>query len=457
MKKAIWITVAVALVGAAFWYFSQGDGEAASPYRFVEVERGDLEAVVSSTGVLEPVTTVEVGTQVSGRIAQIYVDFNDEVKQGQVIALIDKTLLMSAIKDAEAALERNMAQLRQGEREFDRLKPLFEKQYVTEVEYNQARYDLEIAQAAVKSAEINLERAQQNLAYATIYAPIDGTVVERNVEVGQTVAASLSAPILFLIANDLAQMQILANVDESDIGSIQEGQVARFTVQAYPDDVFIGRVRQVRLQSTMQENVVNYTVVIDVANDDGRLLPGMTATVDFLIETAEDVLKVSNAALRFRPTQSMMEAFRARRQQMLEDRPGGRPDSAQMAGRRGRRDSLRGGGAAGQRGQGGFTGQNGFGGQGGVAGFGGQGGRGGFGGRDMTMLWYLDDAGQVAAVPVRTGITDGQSTQITPLGNGAIEPGLQIIAGVTQVGEEDAPANPFQNNQSGGRFRPGGF
>lgn len=448
MKKLLLIGIVLVLTGATFWYFSRNGGEGGSIYRFVEVERGDLEAVVSSTGTLEPVTTVEVGTQVSGRIARLFVDFNDQVRRGQVVAVLDTTLLVSAVHDAEANLERNRAQLRQAEREFERIEPLFEKQFVTEVEYNQALYNLEIAQAAVKSAEINLERAQQNLAYATIYAPIDGTVVERNVEVGQTVAASLSAPVLFRIANDLAQMQILANVDESDIGLIEEGQTARFTVQAYTDEMFTGTVRQVRLQSTTQENVVNYTVVIDVNNPEGKLLPGMTATVDFLIDTAQDVLKVSNAALRFRPTPDMLAQVRERWQQQREERVQNAPDSVRQrfAERRARRDSAAASGEQDSRfGSGDTGGTGGFG-----AFFGGQ------GRSDVTMLWYLDEGGQLAAAPVRAGISDGQMTEVRPLRNAAIEPGLQVIAGVTQAAVSEGSSNPFQNN-SGRRRRPGGF
>ena len=318
MKYALIVAVAV-VAGGAFWYFSQGSAEPISPYRFVTLEQGDLEAVVASTGALDAVTTVQVGTQVSGRISDIYVDFNDRVRAGQVIARIDTTLLWSTVRDAESNLERNQAQLKQAQRELARLEPLYNQRFVTEVDYVRAQYDLDIAKASTKSAEISLDRARQNLSYATIIAPISGTVIERNVDVGQTVAASFSAPQLFLIADDLSRMEILASVDESDIGKIEEGQFARFNVQAYPDETFNGTVRQVRLQSTVQENVVNYTVVVDVENPDGRLLPGMTATVDFLIESATDILKLPNAALRFRATPKMFEVISARRQASSEE------------------------------------------------------------------------------------------------------------------------------------------
>ncbi|MCY4224246.1 MAG: efflux RND transporter periplasmic adaptor subunit, partial [Bacteroidetes bacterium] len=360
--KYLIITVTVILTAGSFWYFSQGSAEPISPFRFVTLEQGDLEAVVASTGALDAVTTVQVGTQVSGIISDIYVDFNDRVRAGQIIARIDTTLLWSTVRDAESNLERNQAQLKQAQRELDRLEPLYNQQFVTEVDYSRAQFDLDIAKAATKSAEISLDRARQNLSYATIIAPISGTVIERNVDVGQTVAASFSAPQLFLIADDLSTMEILASVDESDIGQIQEGQFARFTVQAYPDDMFDGTVRQVRLQSTVQENVVNYTVVIDVENPDGRLLPGMTATVDFLIESASDVLKIPNAALRFRATPQMFEVIRARRQ-AASDGP-----------------------ASGNNNRGGRAASGGTWSGGGAGGFG--------GGRDnVAMIWYLDPNG----------------------------------------------------------------
>ncbi len=283
-------------------------------YRFVTVERGNLESVVASTGNLSAVTTVQVGTQVSGIVNDIYVDFNDEVRRGQIIARIDTTLLVSSVQDARATLSRNQAQLDFAHTEFERVRNLYEKNFATEVEYNQAKYNLDLAKATIVSSEINLERALRNLDYATITAPIKGVVVERNVDEGQTVAASLNAPQLFLIANDLADMEILVSVDESDIGLIKEGQRVRFTVQAYDEDTFYGEVKQVRLQSAIQENVVTYTAVVGVDNTDGRLLPGMTATVEFLIETVDDVMKVPNAALRFRPNEQMMLELRERMQ-----------------------------------------------------------------------------------------------------------------------------------------------
>src|SRR5690606_2035699 len=266
---------AIALVLVAAWFFRRAEASTGSPYRVVQVERRDVESAVTSTGTLSAVTNVAVGTQVSGKVTGLYADFNDRVTQGQLIARIDPTLQQQAVREAESSLSRAQADMERAEREFERNKTLFEQKVITESEYNQIEYNLAVSRASLNSAQVSLERARQNLAYTEIYSPIDGIIVERNVEPGQTVAASRSAPQLFLIANDLAEMEILASVDESDIGRIEDGQTVRFTVQAYPDETFEGTVRQVRLQSATLENVVNYTAVVAVRNETGRLLPGM--------------------------------------------------------------------------------------------------------------------------------------------------------------------------------------
>ncbi|HEV3486559.1 MAG TPA: efflux RND transporter periplasmic adaptor subunit [Vicinamibacterales bacterium] len=270
-------------------------------YRFAAVERGNVEASVSATGTLSAVRTVSVGTQVSGQIAELFVDFNDTVKKGQLLARIDPTLQQQAVTDAYAALERAQAQALQAQREYNRNGELLSAGLVAKSDFEMTDSSLDVARANVKSAQVALERAKRNLEYTNIYAPIDGVVVERNVDLGQTVAASLSAPQLFLIANDLAHMQILAKVGEGDIAGIKDGQKVKFTVQALPRETFEGTVEQVRLQSVTTENVVNYTVVVSVANEKKKLLPGMTARVNFVTRSAEDVLKVANAALRFKP------------------------------------------------------------------------------------------------------------------------------------------------------------
>jgi HlyD family secretion protein len=384
-----------AVGGAAYVYWRSLEKSDLPKYRLATVERGDVEYLVSATGKLDPVTKVAVGTQVSGIISEILVDFNDRVEKGQVVARIDPLLLESAVRDAQANLARNLAQLNQLEAEFSRADRLRQEELVSQTVYDTAKYSLEVGRETVRSSEVSLARAQQNLAYATIYAPISGTVIERNVDVGQTVAASFSAPQLFLIANDLRKMQILATVDESDIGRVREGQNVRFRVSAYPDRLFEGSVRQVRLQSSLVENVVSYTVVVDVENPERLLLPGMTATVDFFVQKSAGVLKVQNSALRFRPTPEMIAGLRE---------GGGRPQR--------RAD----------------------------------------GEASEARLWVLGPDGNPKVVPVETGLSDGQWTEISGEG---IQEGMEAIAGVVS---EDAPAtsNPFSTTQPSGpqRFGP---
>jgi HlyD family secretion protein len=409
------------------------------------VRRGDLESTVSATGALSAVTTVQVGTQVSGQVAQIYVDFNDRVKKGQLLARIDPTLQQQAVLDAQAGLVRAQADLQRSRDEYERQKTLFEAKVLTATEFNTAQYNYTVAQASVKSAQVALDRARKNLSYTAIHAPIDGVVVERNVDVGQTVAASLSAPQLFLIANDLSQMQILASVDESDIGLIHEGQDVRFTVQAYPNQSFVGTVRQVRLQSTTTENVVNYTVVVSVSNPKGTLLPGMTATVEFLTGTAKNVLIVPNAALRFRATAAMLAE--AGVSGTTNGAPRTAADSVAVAARR---DSIRRarGDSAGNTMPGATNRTDGMGAnqaQGNTS------TRAGGVGRSSAQLWYVGSAGKAAVTRVRTGLTDGQNTQVM---GPNIHEGMQVIVGTatTAAAQTTTATNPFQEQRRG----PGG-
>jgi len=459
MKKKM--TVALAVLGMAavtIGFLFRRDGGATS-YRFVTVTRGDVESTVSATGALQAVRTVQVGTQVSGQVAEVGADFNDRVRKGQVIARIDPTLLEQQVREAEANLERARADLEQKVFALDQAHALFEEKILTEADYRAAEYNHTVSKANLVSAEAGLDRAKRNLEYSVVHAPIDGIVVERNVEPGQTVAASLSAPQLFLIAEDLTNMQILVSVDESDIGRIAEGQRARFSVQAYPERAFEGTVQQVRLQSTTSENVVNYTVVVGVSNPDHKLLPGMTATVTFVIDRAADVLLVPNAALRFRASAEMQAEVRER---MAESgRAGGQDrsaaDSSVTTGLRADRSAAGSRTAAGQGTSPAGSGARGSGRASGRTGTRASAGDSGSG--NAAQLWYLDAQGRVATARVRTGLTDGQNTQIN--GGPAIVEGLDLIASVSESGAAattPTTTNPFQQSRSGGpQRRPGGF
>ena len=252
---------------------------------------------------------------------KLYADFNSIVKEGQVIAQIDPTFLQQAVKDATASLERARAQYNDAKRILERTKSLFDKNLESQANYDGALTTFESNQAALKMAQASLDRAKINLAYATIYAPISGVVIDRKVNVGQTVAASFSSPTLYTIANDLQKMQVQATIDESDIGRISVGQEATFTVDSYPDDRFTGTVSQIRLAPVTIQNVVNYTVIIDVDNRDLKLMPGMTANVRILVGSARNVIRVSNMALRLQPPAELIDSTKIK--EMAAAGPGG--------------------------------------------------------------------------------------------------------------------------------------
>ena len=424
-------TAMVALFGGTAWFYKRADGKELPQYRTAAVTRASIKSTVSATGALSAVRTVQVGTQVSGQVAKLYVDFNDHVKKGQLLARIDPTLQQQAVEDAQAQLERAQATLTQAQDDYTRNKQLLDAKVITAQEFSTVQSNFSVQQATVKSARIALDRAKQNLAYTSIYAPIDGVIVERDVDVGQTVAASLSAPQLFIIANDLSEMQILASVDESDIGVIKDGQPVSFTVQSYPGQTFTGAVQQVRLQSKTQDNVVNYTVVVGVKNDAQKLLPGMTATVVFQTGSADNALSVPNAALRVKPTDAMLAVAGQTRQ-------------AGQASQTAQRDSTRRGGGNVTPGQGGAGGRS-----------GGQQRSAGQGANSFATLWTLGSDGKtVKPVRVRTGLTDGQRTAITT-NNAALIEGTQVIIGVAGEGAATPTttttnSNPFQPQRGPG-------
>jgi HlyD family secretion protein len=265
------------------------------------VEKGSINNIITATGTLEAVKTVQIGTQVSGIIANLYIDYNTKVKMGQLIATIDTTTLAANLFDAKANVYRQQIQVNQTKRNYERTKALYEQKVVAEIEYDKAMDDYETAKSSLLSSQAQLNRAEINLGYATIRAPIDGVVLSKSVEQGQTVAASFNSPTLFTIANDLSKMQVQASIDEADIGQVAEGQKVTFTVDAYPDDEFSGSVKQIRLQPVIVSNVVTYIVIIDVPNPDLKLMPGMTANISVVISEADNVLKVPSKALSFRP------------------------------------------------------------------------------------------------------------------------------------------------------------
>lgn len=307
MKKLkiskVWIAMTVVvIIAVAAWALSGGKEKEEINFKQEKVSLQTLQNSVTATGTIEAVTSVTVGTQVSGIVNKLYVDYNSQVKKGQVIAELDKTNLLSELNTAKANMASAQSQLNYQSANMKRYKTLYQKGLVSADDYENALLTYRQAKEQVATAKEQVQRAQTNLGYATITSPIDGTVISKSVEEGQTVAASFNTPELFTIAKDLTNMQVVADVDEADIGAVKEGDRVTFTVDAYPDDTFEGTVKQVRLQATTTNNVVTYEVVISAQNADLKLKPGLTANVTIYTQERTGVLAVANKALRFTPT-----------------------------------------------------------------------------------------------------------------------------------------------------------
>lgn len=313
-KKIILIAVvAVVVVGGGIWYFTGSPAKHKVTYATVAVSKGDISNSVTATGTIEPVTEVEVGTQVSGIIDNIYVDYNSEVTKGQLIAEMDRITLQSELASQQATYDGTKAEYEYQKKNYERSKGLHEKALISDTDYELALYNYEKAKSSFDSSKASLAKAERNLSYATITSPIDGVVISRDVEAGQTVASGFETPTLFTIAADLTQMQVVADVDEADIGGIEEGQRASFTVDAYPNDTFEGVVTQIRLgdassssSTSASTTVVTYEVVISAPNPDLKLKPRLTANVTIYILDKKGVLSVPNKALRFTPEKPLI-------------------------------------------------------------------------------------------------------------------------------------------------------
>lgn len=300
-KKALVIAAVAAIASLAVWLLSGGKKEEKITFDTAAVAPANIMNSITATGTIEPVTSVTVGTQVSGIVSKLFVDYNSVVKKGQVIAELDKTNLMSQLNTAKTQLATAQSQLNYQTANYKRYKTLFEKGLVAADDFDNAKLSYTQAKEQVVSAKEEVQRAQTNLGYATITSPIDGVVLSKSVEEGQTVAASFSTPELFTIAQDLTNMQVVADVDEADIGDVKEGERVTFTVDAYPDDTFEGEVKQVRQEATTTNNVVTYEVVISAPNADLKLKPGLTANVTIYTAERKGVLSVPSKALRFIP------------------------------------------------------------------------------------------------------------------------------------------------------------
>jgi HlyD family secretion protein len=447
------ITAGAVAVVAAVLAFRRHDQEV--KYAAVPVDRGDVMDVVGATGTVQAVQTVQVGSQVSGTIESLSADFNTVVRKGQVIARLDPSLFQARVGQAQANLisaranvDRSKAAVDDARSKLERAKQLAAEQLLPQSDldtaqstYDQAVAQLKASQAAVSQAQASVNQAQVDLQHTIIAAPIDGVVVARNVDVGQTVAASFTAPVLFTIANDLKHMEVNASVDEADIGRVRSGQEVTFRVDAYPDRTFHGRVGQVRLQPTTVQNVVTYNTIITVDNDDGRLLPGMTATVSVIVRKSEDALRIPAAALRFRP-----EGFQAGSGGGRAARAGA-PGAAPGAGGGTRAAAGQGAGAPG-----GFSavrrGGDGSGGRGGPRADSAEAGAAGGEGR-AALVFILNDKGQPEPVRVRVGVSDGQYVEVQD----GLPEGARVVVGIEGEGVRTPAARP-SGSPSNNPFNP---
>jgi HlyD family secretion protein len=414
----------VAVVGAGIYYYRSDVAAEAPTLNTAEVTKGDVVAKVEATGTLEAVTTVEVGTQVSGTIKTLGADFNTHVRKGQVVAELDPSLFDTQVAQERATVarlnaevERARVQAEDAKVKLGRARELSKQELIAKSDLDAAASAANAADAAVKSAQAQLSQAQAslnqalvNLSHTIIRAPIDGVVIARNVNIGQTVAASMQAPTLFVIANDLREMQVNASVDESDIGKIQLHQPVQFRVDAYPNETFTGKVSQVRLQPVVEQNVVSYVTVIDVPNRDLKLKPGMTAAVTIETARADDAIRVPNAALRFRPTD---QAFEVLGQKAPEPRQ--RPQGQQARPQRANSDTA----ARGNRG----------------------------------AVWVLEN-NTLKRVSVEAGISDGTQTAVA---GADLTPGARVVTGLSAP-SATTPAAPAGSPllPTGRRFGGGG-
>jgi HlyD family secretion protein len=323
-KKIIIGVVCVILLGVGILFFTKKPSNGKMHLMTAKASRNTITNTVTATGTVEPVKKVDVGTQVSGIIDKIYVDFNSVVKEGQVIAEMDRVNLLADLRSKEADLASSKTEFENQEKNYARSKALHEKQLISDTDYETATYNYEKAKNNYTNNQSGMQKVRRNLEYATIASPIDGVIINRAVEEGQTVAAGFSTPTLFTIANDLTQMRVIANVDEADIGQVEEGQNVTFKVDAYPNDVFEGNITQVRLEAKNTSNVVTYEVVISAHNPDLKLKPGLTAQITIYTLERNNVLTIPNKALRFIPDEPTLQAMNILVAENIRDIPSGK-------------------------------------------------------------------------------------------------------------------------------------
>lgn len=439
--------VVVVVAGGAIAFWARSGGEKGEGLRTEVVDRGDVQATVTATGTISAVTTVQVGSQVSGIVSKLYADWNSPVKKGQLLAELDPTPFLQQVEQRRADRLRAEVDRSNTEIGFHRQERLLAEQLAAQSDYDSAKAAFDASKAGVAQATAALKQAETNMSYTKIYSPIDGVVVARQYDIGQTVAASFQAPTLFTIAEDLKKMQVQADVDQSDIGRVTEGQMARFTVDAYPDETFSGKISQIRLNATQNQNVVTYPVIVDVPNPDERLKPKMTADVTIEVARVAGVLRIPNAALRFQPMDTGTGAGGARRAAASPGtraapeagaRPGGSAAGGAFAGERPPRTGPH-AGAGHEPGQGQAPSAGHPEGQAPGQGPG-------------STVYVVEAGGRSRPVTVHTGISDGRYTAIV---SGDLHEGDRVAVGYQTAKSEASGAFPGMGGPGGGRA-PGG-
>jgi len=416
MNKKVIIGIVVLVVAAGivfgFTYFNRNNNTGLQ-YEKSTIDKGTVTALVDTTGTLNPVIIVDIGSQVSGKIETIYVDFNSQVKAGQILSELEQLTFKTKVQQneanylsSEAAVEKSKVSQENSKKKYERAKSLFEKDLISfeelesaEVLYLSAKADLQSSEARLEQAKAQLDTSKVDLTYTIIKSPINGVVISRNVNAGQTVAASFQAPVLFQVANDLTKMQVECSVDEADIGRVKEGQTAQFTVDAFPDENFTGVVKQVRYSPEVIQNVVTYTTIVDVENPDIKLRPGMTATISIVVGEAKNALRVPNSALRFQPPPEVLQALFEEMRREMQAKRGQNSQADGQSEKRGHQVNF-------QMGQGS--------------------GRMGSRMRDRARVWVQDENGKLNMVSIRTGVTDNAFTEIT---GGDLQEGMEVITG----------------------------
>jgi HlyD family secretion protein len=460
------VVAAVALV--AVFLLRHGKGNGGEKYRTELVDRGNITMTVNATGAVSAVKTVQVGSQVSGIISKLYADFNSFVKKGQLLAELDPTPFQQIVEQRNADVAKSQIEVANVQITYSRQKRLFDSGLIAQSELDAAKAAYDSARASLDLSRASLRQAQTSLGYTKIFSPIDGVVVARQYDIGQTVAASFQAPTLFTIAQDLTKMQVQADVDQSDIGRMKVGEPVHFTVDAYPDQEFRGQISQVRLNATVTQNVITYPVIVEVPNPDGKLRPSMTANVVVEVATVPDVLRIPNSALRFKPDIPVAGAAAGAGDKGRTPAAG----AAGAAGVAGANGAAAPGAASGAGAPAAEQGASGTGGQGGGAPGGGgrrRGGAGGAGGsggswtgqggsgrgaggarRASQTVYVLTDTNTLKPVTIRTGLSDGRYTQVV---SGDLQPGAKIVTGLATVKVQ----TPAGSTGLGGGGRPPGM